>query len=339
MRAILARHLTRVSGRRRALDNLRAMSDVPRHDIPKRGRSGFVMNGDAQVHYLEWGHGGLPPVLCLHGGGQTAYMYEELGTALAGRAHLLAPDLPAHGDSDPLPDAVREAQMAEGIYPMHERFAETIPGLMDEFGFDRAVVVGASLGGMTAIHLAAEVAPERVSGIVLVDVGHKLEAEGVRKIVDFMTAHESFGSLEEAAEAIAEYLPQRRAPNPASLSRNLRQRPDGRWEWKHSVGRQVRERQAAGEDAPHPADHVDQITAGLGESAARVSCPVLLLRGERSDVLSEDGADDLIELIPNARMEIVEKAGHLAAGDNPHSTVSLVTGFLEDLGLDHDGWG
>jgi len=314
------------------------MSDVPRHDIPKGGRSGFVMNGDQQVHYLEWGGDGAPGVLCLHGGGQTAYMYEAVGAALAARAHVLAPDLPAHGDSDPLDRAVFEGEGVEGIYPMHERFAETMPALLDQFGLDRVVVVGASLGGMTAMHLAGEVAPERVAGIVLVDVGHKLEPEGVRKIVDFMTAHESFASLDEAAAAIGEYLPQRRSPNPASLTRNLRQRPDGRWEWKHGVGRQVRERREAGQEEMHPADHIDQITAGVGESAAKLTCPVLLLRGQQSDVLSEDGADDLIDLIPDARMEVVEKAGHLAAGDNPNSTVALVTTFLEELGLDQGGW-
>ena len=314
------------------------MSDVPRHDIPKGGRSGFVMNGDQQVHYLEWGRSGAPGVLCLHGGGQTAYMYEAIGAALAGHAHVLAPDLPAHGDSDPLPREQFAGEGIEGIYPMHELYAATMPALLDEFGLGRVVVVGASLGGMTAVHLGADVAPERVAGIVLVDVGHKLEPEGVRKIVDFMTAHESFASLDEAAEAIGEYLPQRRSPNPASLTRNLRQRPDGRWEWKHGVGRQVRERRAAGQAEMHPADHIDQITAGVGESAARLTCPVLLLRGQESDVLSEGGADDLMTIIPDARMEVVEKAGHLAAGDNPHSTVSLVTGFLDELGLDQGAW-
>jgi magnesium chelatase accessory protein len=76
---------------------------APRHDVPTGGRSGFAIVGGRQVHYLEWGHRGLPPVLALHGGGQTAYMYEELGAALGERYHLLAPDLPGHGDSDPLP--------------------------------------------------------------------------------------------------------------------------------------------------------------------------------------------------------------------------------------------
>jgi pimeloyl-ACP methyl ester carboxylesterase len=321
------------------------MSDVPRHDIPKQGRSGFVMNGDAQVHYLEWGHGGLPTVLCLHGGGQTAYMYEELGAALGDRAHVLAPDLPAHGDSDPVELAfgqegalVADSGDAEGVYPMHEALAAAIEPLFAEFGLGRAIVVGASLGGMTAITLAGERVPELVAGIVLVDVGHKLEPEGVRKIVDFMTAHESFASLDEAAAAIAEYLPQRRTPNPASLTRNLRQRPDGRWEWKHSVGRRVRERQEAGLEVSHPADHLDEVTAGLGEAAAKLRCPVLVLRGERSDVLSDEGADELVDLIPDARLAVVAKAGHLAAGDNPRSTVALVTEFLVERGLDAGAW-
>jgi pimeloyl-ACP methyl ester carboxylesterase len=320
------------------------MSDVPRHDIPRGGRSGFVMNGDAQVHYLEWGHGGLPPVLCLHGGGQTAYMYEALGAALADRAHVVAPDLPAHGDSDPVEVAFgREAALmadgggVEGVFPMHKVLATAVRPLFDEFGLGRVVVVGASLGGMTAMSLAGD-APDLVAGIVLIDVGHRLEPEGVRKIVDFMTAHESFASLDEAAEAIADYLPQRRSPNPASLSRNLRQRADGRWEWKHTVGRRLRDQQAAGHDVPHPADHLDQVTEGLAESAAALRCPVLVLRGAQSDVLSDEGADDLIGLIPDARLAVVEKAGHLAAGDNPHSTVSLVTTFLAELGLDDGSW-
>ena len=71
------------------------MTEVPRHDVPLGGRSGFATVDGRQVHYLEWGHRGLPPVLCLHGGGQTAYMYEDLGSALAGMAHVLAPDLPS----------------------------------------------------------------------------------------------------------------------------------------------------------------------------------------------------------------------------------------------------
>jgi pimeloyl-ACP methyl ester carboxylesterase len=158
-------------------------------------------------------------------------------------------------------------------------------------------------------------------------VGHKLEPEGVRKIVDFMRAHESFASLEEAADEISKYLPQRKNVRPESLTRNLRQRSDGRWEWKHGMGRRFRE--AA--PSEHPADNLDTFLAGVDDAARRLRCPVLVLRGDASDVLSQKGAEEVAVIIPDARLETVEKAGHLAAGDNPHSTVSLVSTFLDSL--------
>jgi pimeloyl-ACP methyl ester carboxylesterase len=288
-------------------------NDVPRHDVPTAGRSGFSLVDGRQVHYLEWGHGGLPPVLCLHGGGQTAYMFEELGAAIGHRYHLLAPDLPNHGDSD---------SMAEGFGP--KGIAMTLPPLLDAFGMQRVALVGASLGGLTSICFA-DFHPDRAAAIALIDVGHRLEPEGVRKIIDFMRAHESFESLEEAALEISKYLPQRKNVRPESLTRNLRQRDDGRWVWKHGMGRRFRE---VSEDE-HPANNLEAFLAGVEEAASGLECPVLVLRGASSDVLSQKGAQEVADLIPNATLATVEKAGHLAAGDNPHSTVNLVADFLD----------
>jgi pimeloyl-ACP methyl ester carboxylesterase len=119
---------------------------VPRHDVPRGGRSGFTIVEDRQVHYLEWGHGGLPPVLALHGGGQTAYMYEDLGRALP-TAPLLAPDLPS--TATPTTRDPRGATSAFGPVLI----AQTMPPLLEQFGMGRAAVVGASLGGLTSIRL------------------------------------------------------------------------------------------------------------------------------------------------------------------------------------------
>jgi pimeloyl-ACP methyl ester carboxylesterase len=293
---------------------------APRHDVPRGGRSGFVMVDGRQVHYLEWGHRHLPPVLCLHGGGQTAYMYEELGDTLGSRYHFVAPDLPNHGDSDPLLEAI-----GPGLH--RHLMAATLPPFCDQFGFARAVVVGASLGGMLAITLAAA-QPDRVAGIVLIDVGHRLEEEGVQRIIGFMGAHESFASLEEAAREIAAYLPHRKAVRPQSLTRNLRQRADGRWTWKHNFGRRFRQEEAS------PDNPVDWRVGleGLDTDEEGLRCPVLELRGAFSDVLSDEGAEEVASLIPDARVATVQAAGHLAAGDNPESTVSLIRAFLADIG-------
>lgn len=140
----------------------------------------------------------------------------------------------------------------------------------------------------------------------------------------FMGAHESFGSLEEAAAAIATYLPHRKSVQPERLRRNLRQRADGRWEWKHGYGRRLRA------DGDLQARTWRNVVDGLDADAAGLRCPVLVLRGAASDVLSAAGAEEVTALIPDARLAIVAQAGHLAAGDNPDSTVRLITGFLQE---------
>jgi pimeloyl-ACP methyl ester carboxylesterase len=239
-------------------------------------------------------------------------MYEELGRALGADHYVLAPDLPGHGDSDPMEEF--------GRHPL----AASVQPLLDRFGIRRAVLIGASLGGMTSITFTASHA-DVVEGIVLIDVGHRLEEEGVRKIIGFMQAHDSFASLEDAANEISAYLPNRKEIRPESLSRNLRQRPDGRWVWKHSLGRRLNIEGGLG-------DNWRTILEGLEEEAAGLRCPVLVLRGAMSDVLSGEGAEEVAAVIPHARLETVDKAGHLAAGDNPASTVSLVRGFLTEIG-------
>jgi pimeloyl-ACP methyl ester carboxylesterase len=288
--------------------------DVDRHDVPLSGRSGFVVVEGRQVHYLEWGAAGRPPVLLLHGGGQTAYMWEDLGAALRGTHHVLAPDLPSHGDSDSL---------VEGTIFSRQSLTETVPPLLAEFGLARVVAVGASLGGIVSLTLAAN-RPSLVAGVVLVDVGHRLEEDGVLRIIEFMRRHESFASLEEAAAEISAYLPHRQAVQTSRLTRNLRRRPDGRWVWKHAYGREGRAAQSG-------ADWRD-VLAGLDDDARRVAVPTLVLRGAHSDVLSGEGAEEIAALIPGARLKEVARAGHLAAGDNPQSTVSLVQAFLHELG-------
>ena len=154
----------------------------------------------------------------------------------------------------------------------------------------------------------------------------RLDLEKVKdRIIEFLGKHESFASLDEAALAIAEYLPSRTGPtNPQRLKRNLRERPDGRWEWKHRLGRvATTENRRVG---------WRQLTEGMDDEARNITCPVLVLRGAKSDVLSDEGANEIAALLPDARLATVSAAGHHAAGDNPETTTSLVREFLTEIG-------
>jgi non-heme chloroperoxidase len=184
------------------------------------------------------------------------------------------------------------------------------------------VLVGASLGGITALTAAGE-NPGVARGLVLVDVVVEVEPRGVDRIRDFMTARpEGFGSLEEVADAIAAYNPLRRRPrNLDGLRKNVRLGPDGRWHW-HWDPAFMRI-----DDEPQRRIDPDR----LRRAAAGVTIPTLIVRGVQSDVVSESGLQDMLRRIPTARAVDVSGAGHMVAGDDNDVFASALEGFLEAL--------
>lgn len=267
-----------------------------------------------QVHYLEWGSPRQGTVVALHGGGQSAYMFEELGAALQARFHVVAPDLPEHGDSDALLD---------GDWGRHG-LARSVLAFLAELGIDRGAFVGASVGGITSITVGA-LAPDVVDSLVLIDVAPRMEAAGRERLIEFFTKVDSFASLEEAARAITEYLPVRKNVRPENLARSLRQTPDGRWIWKHGLGRRQR---LTDQPAPHIGTAIDPILEGLDDDARTLTCPTLILRGAKSDLLTEEAALELADSLPRAELATVGAAGHMAVGDNPATSISLISDFL-----------
>ena len=165
------------------------------------------------------------------------------------------------------------------------------------------------------------------SGLVLVDIAHRMEGDGRDRIGQFMTAHlDGFASLDEAADAIAAYNPHRPRPKDLSgLAKNLRER-DGRWYW-HWDPRFVQGR----------FDFEDETRASmlapgrLAEAARSLRVPTLLVRGRQSDLLSEDGAREFLALVPHAEYADVSGAGHMVAGDRNEVFNGAVLGFLDRL--------
>ncbi len=250
------------------------------------------------------------PVLLLHGGGQTRHAWDETARALAavGR-HVLAFDLRGHGDSPWSP---------HGDYTL-DAFAEEGRALARSCA-SKPAIVGASLGGISAMVAEAESEDGVASALVLVDIATRLEPEGVAKIVGFMRAHpDGFASLEDAADAIAAYLPDRPRPSdPSGLAKNLRQGADGRlrWHWDPAF---------LGDRRPHASRAADRLDA----AARALRVPTLLVRGRKSDLLSEEGVQHFLGLVPHARFVDVAGAGHMVAGDRNDAFTAAILPFLD----------
>ena len=263
-----------------------------------------------------YGDVGAPPVVLLHGGGQTRHAWGATAAALGEQGfHAVSLDLRGHGDSD---------WAADGNYTV-DALAEDLRVVATLLGRPPAVV-GASLGGLTALIAAGEASPP-VAAVVLVDIAPRTQPEGVERIVNFMTGNpDGFHTLEEAADAIATYLPHRPRPKDLSgLQKNLRLGADGRYRWHWDPRMMSGERRI----------NATQNMARLEAAARALTVPTLLVRGRMSDVISEDDARHFLELAPHARYADVSGAGHMVAGDrNDAFTAAVVSFLLESIDAD-----
>jgi pimeloyl-ACP methyl ester carboxylesterase len=251
-------------------------------------------------------------VLLLHGGGQTRHSWSRTAAALAGAGWTAyALDARGHGESDWAPDG------AYGISAMVDDLAAVVA----ELG-ERPVLVGASMGGITSLVGEGE-RGGLARALVLVDIVPRIEAAGVARIREFMASgRDGFATLDEVVAAVRAYNPHRRRPaDPDGLRKNLRRGADGRWYW-HWDPAFLRITDEPGRAASH-----ERICA----AAARVRTPALLVRGADSDIVTDAGVAELLELIPHAEHVDVAGTGHMVAGDDNDVFSARVLGFLDAL--------
>ncbi|MFN8226826.1 MAG: alpha/beta hydrolase [Mycobacterium sp.] len=271
------------------------------------GVDGITLAGD------EWNDGSAestarPTILMLHGGGQNRHSWKNTGQILADRGfRVVAVDTRGHGDSDRAPEADYALESLTG----------DVLHVIDQIGTP-VVLIGASMGGLTGIMVADEAGPEKVTKLVLVDVVPRFEKSGSARIRDFMFSHvHGFDSLEEAAAAVAEYLPHRAKPrSPEGLKKNLRFR-DGRWHWHWDPAFLTK-----------PRDDPFERAEKMEDAAMRLQIPILLIRGKLSDVVSTEGVNDFLAKVPAAEFVELSEAGHTAAGDDNDAFSEVVVEFV-----------
>lgn len=254
-------------------------------------------------------------VVFLHGGGQTRRSWGRAAAAVAERGwQAITVDFRGHGESD---------WSEDGDYRVIT-FADDVLQVLDHLP-PRPVLVGASLGGFTAMLLAGEISPSAVSAVVLVDIVPNMDPSGATRIHSFMNDRmvSGFDSLDEVADAIQQYNPHRPRPTDLDgLRTNLRRRGD-RWYW-HWDPKFIDGTSAL---PPIEVTEVDRLYAAV-EAIIRNEVPMLLVRGQMSDLVTEDRAAEFIARFPEVEFVDVGGAGHMVAGDRNDLFADAVVDFL-----------
>lgn len=279
------------------------ISNAPRPTTRRwTGADGLNIVGDV------FGQPGAPVVVLLHGGGQTRHSWSAAVKPLASAGYcVVGYDLRGHGNSDWSP---------EGRYALQDH-AGDLKGVLSELAGPCALV-GASLGGLTALQAVAE--GLRPHALVLVDIVLSPDPAGIARIRDFMRASPGgFATVAAAADAVAAYNTHRtRSPNPSGLMKNLRLRADGRYHW-HWDPAMLSAQAATG------SDQLARLTARM-RAAPRI--PTRLLRGRHSDVVTDAGVEALRDVLPDVDVVDVTDAGHMVAGDNNDAFTGAILQFL-----------
>ncbi len=254
------------------------------------------------------GDAGAPPVIFLHGGGQTRGSWRRSLPIVAERGYrAIAYDARGHGDSD---------WDRDGDYHL-ESYAADLAAIVTQL--DRPpIFVGASLGGLTALLLTGEARHRVAEALVLVDVAPRVNQQGIDRILKFMAANpDGFGSLDEAADAVASYNPHRARPASShGLAANLRQRGERLyWHWDPAFLNNRREDRFA-------------LSERIENAARNIAVPTLLIHAGKSDVVTVEEVAHLRQIMPNCHHNEVPAAGHMIAGDANDAFNSAILEFL-----------
>ena len=271
-------------------------------------RSKTVTANGINLHYLDWGTEGAPPLVLLHGLRGHAHVWDDVAEALCGDYHVFALDQRGRGDTDHAPG---------GDYSI-DAFVADLAGFVDAIGLDQFILFGHSMGGRNSMAYAARY-PHRLERLCIVDIGPRIEPAGASRITgELRDLPPEFGTFEDALAHVqtgnrfaSERVMRRR------LAGQTRQLPNGKIGWKFDPA--IREQRINGTAAP---------SVDLWPALERITCPTLLARGVATDLLTEATARQMIDALPQGALVEIERAGHMVFEDNPADFIAAVRNWL-----------
>jgi esterase len=288
------------------------MPDVQTAMQPGRGvgEDGYLTIHGLRHHYIRWGDPEAEPVVFLHGLMNNARYWEPIATRFTKDYGVYAPDLRGHGESEHAP----------GGYLVWA-FAMDLRGFVEEMDFESFDLVAHSIGSRVAMSYAREHS-HRLRHLVLADMGPQMAdagARGIRKSTGDSRKQPGFATEAEALEHYATLYP-------GQTKEFL----------KRQVGASLVLDEASGnlvfrfDPAIHEATGRGAIAEipYLWESLEHIKCPTLVVRAEKSKVLSREIAEQMVERLPNASLVEIADAGHQVPLHQPEAFAETVRAFL-----------
>jgi pimeloyl-ACP methyl ester carboxylesterase len=304
-----------------ALEGYAQWAGIPWTGRPPARRVSVDVAPGQRLCMLAW-YGDDPEVVFVHGGGQNAHTWDTVAMAL-GRP-CLAVDLPGHGHSSWRED--------RDYWPRSN--AEALAKMMEHEAPGASAVVGMSLGGLTTIRLAAT-RPDLVPRAVVVDVtpgvssrhlGMTVEERGAVAVI---AGPPEFDSFEDMLAELANTMPHRPIDSLVpGLRHNARRREDGKWVWRHDL---MPRRRRDGDSAPNGQARTPTPAGfdALWDDLASLRQPIMLVKGGVSKFVHPDDMARFARTAHQARVEVVDGAGHAVQSDRPVELASLIRSHLE----------
>lgn len=262
-----------------------------------------------KLHYREYaGRDDRPPVICLPGLTRNARDFEVTAQRLAGEWRVLCLEMRGRGDS-------AYAKDSSTYNPL--QYAQDVTRLLDEQGIDRFVSLGTSLGGLMTMILAM-MNPARIAGAMLNDIGPEIDPAGVERIRDYVGQGRSFATWMHAARALEEtqaasFPDYEIADWLVMAKRCMSLGSNGRVHFDYDM------KIAEPFSQPDGVVNVD-LWPGFEALAGK---PVLLLRGELSDLLSAETHREMARRLPDAEPVVVPRVGHAPSLDEPEAVAGI----------------
>jgi len=269
--------------------------------------SQFININGLRLHYLDFGKRGKPPLICIHGLSGNAHNFDALAPNLIADYHVISIDVRGRGDSQ--------------WGPMEEynqtNYSSDLAALIDQLQFPRVTLIGTSMGGGIAM-LYSGGYPQRVERIVLNDVGPEVDPTGIKRITDYMsTAPVGFSSLKEVATYFRQNYPVMRVMQEQELIEfvkwAVRPAENGTLRWKMDPA--IRNLPRSGTSA-RPLD--------MWVPYARITAPVLVIRGADSDILARATAQRMRAVLPELTTVVeVPAVGHAPSLLEPEALTAI----------------